>query len=116
MKLCLLQIDKDGSGHIELAELKEALDLCGFKIPQWKVRQMIDEYDLDKSGPGKGKMSFTEFQSVRKNTNGNLIHDSLSKYTCSKICTVHTRVSTDNTDDKVMIFHVIVRTICLFFK
>lgn len=57
-------IDKDGSGHIELAELKEALDLCGFKIPQWKVRQMIDEYDLDKSGPGKGKMSFTEFQSL----------------------------------------------------
>ena len=63
--LCASQIDRDGSGYIELAELKQALDVCGFKIPQWKVRQMIDEYDRDESGPGKGRLSFDEFESVR---------------------------------------------------
>lgn len=56
------QIDRDGSGYIELAELKQALDICGFKIPQYKVRQMIDEVDRDQSGPGKGRLSFDEFE------------------------------------------------------
>ena len=62
--LFFLQIDRDGSGFIDLAELKSALDVCGFKIPQWKVRQMIDEYDRDQSGAGKGRLSFDEFESV----------------------------------------------------
>jgi len=57
-------IDRDGSGFIDLAELKSALDVCGFKIPQWKVRQMIDEYDRDQSGAGKGRLSFDEFESL----------------------------------------------------
>ena len=55
----------DGSGYIELAELKQALDLCGFKIPQYQVRQMIDEYDRDQSASSKGRLSFDEFESVR---------------------------------------------------
>jgi len=42
--------------------LKQALDICGFKIPQYKVRQMIDEVDRDQSGPGKGRLSFDEFE------------------------------------------------------
>ena len=58
------QIDRDGSGYIELSELKQALDVCGFKIPQYKVRQMIDEVDRDQSGPGKGRLSFDEFEHV----------------------------------------------------
>ena len=37
-------IDKDESGFIELGELKEALDLAGFKVPGWRVRDMIDKY------------------------------------------------------------------------
>jgi plastin-3 len=41
----LFQIDKNGDGYIDLSELKEALDGCGFKLPGWKVRQMIEEYD-----------------------------------------------------------------------
>ena len=36
-------IDKDESGFIELGELKEALDLAGFKVPGWRVRDMIDK-------------------------------------------------------------------------
>jgi len=57
-------IDVDGSGYIELAELKQALDLCGFKIPQYQVRQMIDEYDRDQSASSKGRLSFDEFESL----------------------------------------------------
>ena len=37
-------IDKDESGFIELGELKEALDLAGFKVPGWRVRDMIDKW------------------------------------------------------------------------
>ena len=36
-------IEKDESGFIELGELKEALDLAGFKVPGWRVRDMIDK-------------------------------------------------------------------------
>ena len=36
-------LDKDQSGFIELGELKEALDLAGFKVPGWRVRDMIDK-------------------------------------------------------------------------
>jgi plastin-3 len=60
-------IDRDGSGFIELAELKQALDVCGFKIPQYKVRQMIDEVDREQSGPGKGRLSFEEFEQLCAN-------------------------------------------------
>ncbi|KAG7296972.1 hypothetical protein JYU34_019887, partial [Plutella xylostella] len=39
------QIDTSGNGYIDLKELKEALDSVGYKIPQWKVRCMIEEYN-----------------------------------------------------------------------
>lgn len=38
------QIDTSGNGYIDLKELKDALDSVGYKIPQWKVRRMIEEY------------------------------------------------------------------------
>ena len=59
-----LQIDRDGSGYIELSELKQALDVCGFKIPSFEVRRMIEEVDRDQSGSGKGRLSFDEFEHV----------------------------------------------------
>jgi len=54
-------VDLDGNGFIELGELKQALDLCGFKIPQYQVRQMIDEVD-QLSGSRKGHLSFEQFE------------------------------------------------------
>jgi Ca2+-binding EF-hand superfamily protein len=59
--LFLLQIDRNGNGYIEVAELKNALDIVGFKFPQWKVRQMAEEVDKDRNG----RLSFDEFRQVR---------------------------------------------------
>ena len=36
----------------------------GFKLPQWEVRKMVEDWDRDTKGPGKGKLSFEEFQNV----------------------------------------------------
>jgi len=58
-------IDKDESGFIELGELKEALDLAGFKVPGWRVRDMIDKYDREKPPEhivGQRKLSYIEFE------------------------------------------------------
>ncbi|KAK8394116.1 hypothetical protein O3P69_006362 [Scylla paramamosain] len=57
-------IDRDGNGFIDLSELKKALDVVGFKLPQWEVRKMIEDWDRDTKGPGKGKLSFQEFQNM----------------------------------------------------
>ncbi|KAK8727308.1 hypothetical protein OTU49_009806 [Cherax quadricarinatus] len=57
-------IDRDGNGFIDLSELKAALDIVGFKLPQWQVRKMIEDWDKSTNGPGKGKLSFDEFQNM----------------------------------------------------
>lgn len=57
------KIDKNGNGTIELSELQEALDLCGFKLPAWKVRKMIEDYD-NKKTQTKGKLVFSEFKKL----------------------------------------------------
>ncbi|XP_060807504.1 plastin-2 [Amyelois transitella] len=49
------QLDTSGNGYIDLKELKDALDSVGYKIPQWKVRCMIEEYyDNGSSKHGRG--------------------------------------------------------------
>jgi len=61
-------LDKDQSGFIELGELKEALDLAGFKVPGWRVRDMIDKYDREPCQTqhivGQRKLSYTEFETL----------------------------------------------------
>jgi plastin-3 len=59
-----LQIDKNGDGYIDLSELKEALDGAGFKLPGWKVRQLIEEYDDKRQIQHRGRLSFDEFEKV----------------------------------------------------
>ena len=87
-------LDKSESGFINLSELKEALDLAGFKVPGWrvsvnkiflrlifdnfilKVRDMIDKIDRDTAAEnnivGQRKLSYGEFEHVR------LINSSIS--------------------------------------
>lgn len=59
-------LDQDESGFIELGELKQALDLAGFKIPGWRVRDMMDKYDRETSPVdqvvGQRKLSYTDFE------------------------------------------------------
>lgn len=57
-------LDKDGNGFLDMSELKQALEIVGFKIPQWKVRQMIDDLERGHVGDKKGRLSFEEFQQV----------------------------------------------------
>ena len=63
------QLDKDESGFIDLGELKEALDLAGFKVPGWRVRDMIDKIDRETTNcpgavVGQRKLSYNEFEHV----------------------------------------------------
>lgn len=51
-------IDTNGDGFIDLSELKTALELCGFKIPGWQVRKMVEEYNRRSTN---GLLSFDEF-------------------------------------------------------
>lgn len=59
-------LDKAESGYINLSELKEALDLAGFKVPGWRVRDMIDKIDRDTAAEnnivGQRKLSYGEFE------------------------------------------------------
>lgn len=63
-------LDKDESGFINLSELKEALDLAGFKVPGWRVRDMIDKIDRESTEcpgntiVGQRKLSYGEFEHV----------------------------------------------------
>ncbi|KAF4533448.1 hypothetical protein B566_EDAN001174 [Ephemera danica] len=57
-------IDKSGDGTIDLSELKDALDLCGFKIPGWRVRQMIEMYDDKHQTQHRGRLTFEEFENL----------------------------------------------------
>ena len=94
-------LDKSESGFINLSELKEALDLAGFKVPGWrvsvkmiflrfiinifllKVRDMIDKIDRDTAAEnnivGQRKLSFGEFEHVR------LINSSISNTKGTKL-------------------------------
>lgn len=60
----LLQIDKNGDGYIDLKELRDALDACGFRIPGFKARLMEDEFKNSNRGKVPGKMTFEEFEKL----------------------------------------------------
>ena len=66
-QFCVL--DKEESGFIQLNELKDALDLAGFKVPGWRVRDMIDKIDRETTNcpgaiVGQRKLSYGEFEHV----------------------------------------------------
>ncbi|XP_046425981.1 plastin-3 isoform X2 [Neodiprion fabricii] len=64
-------IDQNGDGFIDLAELRTALAVCGFKMPGYKVRQMIEEYDDKERLEHKGRLSFEEFEKLCKELKAN---------------------------------------------
>lgn len=58
-------MNKDGKGYLEVSNLKEALDIVGFKVPQWQVRQLIDDMERVSSGTKKTQVTFDELQKVK---------------------------------------------------
>ncbi|KAG4075904.1 hypothetical protein HA402_003730 [Bradysia odoriphaga] len=58
------RIDKNNDGYIELKELKDALDLVGFKLPGYQVREMISEYTNKQRSNNPGKLSYEEFETL----------------------------------------------------
>ena len=59
-EMSMLQIDSDGNGYINLAELGEVLEKVDIKLPNYKVRQLIADHDKIKDD----RIDFQEFQSV----------------------------------------------------
>lgn len=58
------QIDKNGDGYIDLKELRDALEACGFKIPGYKVREMENQFKEFNKAQLPGKLTFEEFQKL----------------------------------------------------
>uniref|UniRef100_A0A671QSU2 Centrin, EF-hand protein, 2 n=1 Tax=Sinocyclocheilus anshuiensis TaxID=1608454 RepID=A0A671QSU2_9TELE len=52
--------DTDGSGHIEVKELKVAMRALGFEPKKEEIKKMIAEVDKDATG----KISFSDFMTV----------------------------------------------------
>lgn len=62
--LMLLQLDADGNGTIELDELGHALQTCGIKIPQYKVRMLVEDIARKDDKNKDGKIDMEEFRNV----------------------------------------------------
>uniref|UniRef100_A0A672L5S6 Centrin 1 n=1 Tax=Sinocyclocheilus grahami TaxID=75366 RepID=A0A672L5S6_SINGR len=58
--------DTDGSGHIEVKELKVAMRALGFEPKKEEIKKMIAEVDKDATG----KISFSDFMTVMTQKNG----------------------------------------------
>lgn len=52
--------DTDGSGHIDVKELKVAMRALGFEPKKEEIKKMVTEVDKD----GTGKISFSDFLTV----------------------------------------------------
>ncbi|XP_014216882.1 plastin-1 [Copidosoma floridanum] len=63
---CFQAIDSNKDGYIDLTELRNALDQCGFKMPGYKVRQMAEEYAAKRRPQEQGRLSFDEFEKLCK--------------------------------------------------
>ncbi|XP_044007158.1 plastin-2 [Aphidius gifuensis] len=77
-------IDANNDGFIDMAELRTALDVCGFKMPGYKVRQMIEEYDDKQQPQHKGRLSFDEFEKLCKDLKANELGSSFKQAVSKK--------------------------------
>uniref|UniRef100_A0A672KXR8 Centrin 1 n=1 Tax=Sinocyclocheilus grahami TaxID=75366 RepID=A0A672KXR8_SINGR len=62
--------DTDGSGHIEVKELKVAMRALGFEPKKEEIKKMIAEVDKDATG----KISFSDFMTVMTQKNESLVY------------------------------------------
>jgi Ca2+-binding EF-hand superfamily protein len=50
LRTAFIEIDKDGSGHLDCDELSDCLQLCGFRITKHQVIALSRLLDTDSSG------------------------------------------------------------------
>ncbi|XP_014256735.1 plastin-2 [Cimex lectularius] len=74
-------IDKNGDGYIDLSELKDALELCGFKLPGWRVRKMIGD---ELKTQHQGRLSFAEFEKLCTELKANEVASTFKKVVSKK--------------------------------
>ncbi|XP_018566735.1 plastin-2 [Anoplophora glabripennis] len=58
------EIDKNGDGHIDLKELREALEACGFKIAGYQSRLIEEEFKNSNKMKINGKLTYDEFEKL----------------------------------------------------
>ncbi|XP_049848055.1 plastin-2 isoform X2 [Schistocerca gregaria] len=76
-------IDKNGDGFIDLSELREALEVCGFKIPGWEVRKIIAEFN-SRGSNHSGRLSFDEFEKLCLDLKSNEVGNTFKKVVSKK--------------------------------
>ncbi|KAJ8930879.1 hypothetical protein NQ314_016299 [Rhamnusium bicolor] len=64
------QIDKNGDGHIDLKELREALEACGFKIAGYQSRVIEEEFKNSNKTKINGKLTYDEFEKLISSNEG----------------------------------------------
>ncbi|XP_049848054.1 plastin-3 isoform X1 [Schistocerca gregaria] len=77
------RIDKNGDGFIDLSELREALEVCGFKIPGWEVRKIIAEFN-SRGSNHSGRLSFDEFEKLCLDLKSNEVGNTFKKVVSKK--------------------------------
>lgn len=58
------EIDKNGDGHIDLKELREALEMCGLKIAGYQSRLIEEEFKNSNKSKINGRLTFEEFEKL----------------------------------------------------
>ena len=59
----MFQIDQDGNGSLSVQELGQALEVLGYRLPAYEIRDLIQQFSDDISDD---QLSFEGFQKVIK--------------------------------------------------
>lgn len=59
--IAYLQLSLQNDSSLDVTQVKDGLELVGFKLPLWKVRSIFDELEKKKPVQDKGRLSKNEF-------------------------------------------------------
>uniref|UniRef100_A0A0A9Z8G6 Plastin-3 n=1 Tax=Lygus hesperus TaxID=30085 RepID=A0A0A9Z8G6_LYGHE len=82
LKESFTSFDTNGDGFIDLTELKDALVKCGFKLPGYQVRKMVEDFNGTKNSPGR--LSFPDFITVCDNLKASEVASSFKQVVSKK--------------------------------
>ncbi|KAF6216996.1 hypothetical protein GE061_001348 [Apolygus lucorum] len=82
LKESFTSFDTNGDGFIDLKELQEALGKCGFKLPGYQVRMMVEDFNGTKNS--SGRLSFPDFITVCDNLKASEVASSFKSVVSKK--------------------------------